>query len=124
MQLQNKNQSKNSDIKSRYLELKRALFERAYSSLNDEQRRAVFSVRGPLLVLAGAGSGKTTVLIKRIVHIIKFGDAYESDFVPDDVDENTLLRYEYALSELTPEEIEEQVLPEFAVSPCPPWAML
>lgn len=124
MQLQNKKQSKNSDIKSRYFALKRALFNRAYSSLNDEQRRAVFSVRGPLLVLAGAGSGKTTVLIKRIVHIIKFGDAYESDLVSDDVDENTLLRYEYALSELTPEEIEEQVLPEFAVSPCPPWAML
>ena len=62
-------------------------------------------------MLAGAGSGKTTGLIERIVHVIKFGDAYESDFVPDDIDENTLLRYEYALSELTPEEIEEQVLP-------------
>ena len=124
MQKQNSKQSENSDVKSKYLKLKRALFDRAYSSLNVEQRRAVFSVRGPLLVLAGAGSGKTTVLIKRIVHIIKFGDAYESDFVPDDIDENTLLRYEYALSELTPEEIEEQVLPEFASSPCPPWAML
>lgn len=93
MQKQNSKQSENSDVKSKYLKLKRALFDRAYSSLNVEQRRAVFSVRGPLLVLAGAGSGKTTVLIKRIVHIIKFGDAYESDFVPDDIDENTLLRY-------------------------------
>ena len=50
----------------RYLRAKRGLFEAYYGAkLNPEQTRAVLSVNGPLLILAGAGSGKTTVLAQR-----------------------------------------------------------
>lgn len=47
------------------------------------QREAVLKTEGALLILAGAGSGKTTVLINRIANIIKFGIASESDYIPD-----------------------------------------
>lgn len=67
-----------------FVEKKRQLFDKLYSSLNSKQREAVYTVNGPLLVLAGAGSGKTTVLVNRIAHIISFGNLYYSDEVPAD----------------------------------------
>lgn len=51
------------------LEAIKALFSR----MNPMQQQAVFHTEGPLLILAGAGSGKTTVLVNRIAYIIKAG---------------------------------------------------
>ncbi len=110
------------NLNDRYLRAKRALFDKVYSGLNAEQRKAVFAVDGPLLILAGAGSGKTTVLVRRIAFIIKYGNAYESNYIPFDVDENEVARLENAIS-LTSEEI-LPLLDQFASNPCAPWRML
>ena len=49
--------------------------------LNPEQKDAVISLDGPLLVLAGAGTGKTRVLTTRITHILKQGRAWPSQIL-------------------------------------------
>ena len=59
----------------KYRWLKRELFDRYSDFLNSDQRKAVFQTEGSLLVLAGAGSGKTTVLVNRVGFIIKYGNA-------------------------------------------------
>ena len=70
--------------------LKQKAFDVYYDRLNDMQRKSVYTVTGPLLILAGAGTGKTTVLVNRIAHILSFGNAYYSDFVPSDLTENDI----------------------------------
>ena len=61
----------------RYKNAVNACFDRLYANLNKEQKSAVRCVTGPLLVIAGAGSGKTTVLVHRISNIVRFGRASE-----------------------------------------------
>ena len=60
---------------------RRQIIENEFDSLNEMQLRAVCTVTGPLLILAGAGSGKTTVLVNRIANILRWGRAYETDAV-------------------------------------------
>ena len=70
-----------------FLELRKKIIEKDFARMNDKQKQAIFTVNGPLLILAGAGSGKTTVLVNRIANIIKYGNAYNDVFIPEFVDE-------------------------------------
>lgn len=69
-------------LNKQYQSCKRQILEQEYAFLNERQRQAVFHVNGPLLILAGAGSGKTTVLVNRIAHLLEFGDSWEDDTIP------------------------------------------
>ena len=112
-----------NSINEEYLSLKRALFDKCYSFLNQKQREAVFTVNNPLLILAGAGSGKTTVLVKRIVYIMKYGNAYYSDFIPEFVDEAYIKEMRAALQAKDTKSAENMLL-DFAYNPCPPYRIL
>ena len=50
-------------------------------NLNEKQREAVLHLKGPLLIVAGAGSGKTRVLTSRIAHLIKERKAFPNQII-------------------------------------------
>ena len=105
-----------------YCSLRREALERYFGRMNDMQKRAVFLTDGPLLILAGAGSGKTTVLISRIENMIRFGGAYHSRQLPHGAGERELavLRSYLSGGPVTPEEL----APAVAEDPVRPWNIL
>ncbi len=104
------------DYKKEFCDLRNKIIEKEFSRLNSKQFEAVTSVNGPLLILSGAGSGKTTVLINRIVNMIKFGDAYNSGCGEVSAEDVRLLQDCYD---------EKCEFPSFAAkNPVAPWNIL
>jgi len=108
--------------KSEILALRRAVLEKDFARMNERQKQAVFTVNGPLLILAGAGSGKTTVLINRIANILRYGDAYNSTYLRDDLDENDIAACKAYIENGTPLTTETQE--HLSVSACAPWRIM
>jgi len=106
-----------------FVKARRAAIAAEFSRLNPEQRLGAMMTEGPVLMLAGAGSGKTTVLINRIANILKYGKGSDCDTVPDWAQKSDI-----ALLNAKPEELGEEQRQRreklMAVEPAPAWSVL
>ena len=108
---------------SEFASLRRAAIALDYPNLNPEQLQAVLTTQGPLLLLAGAGSGKTTVLIHRVANLIRCGRGSDSTEVPGWVTEEDLNFLRGYVDHPTPEG-KEYAARLCELDPAPPWTIL
>ena len=111
-----------SETYQEFRTLRRRIMERDFSRMNDPQRQAVFHTDGPLLILAGAGSGKTTVLVNRIASLVKYGRAYDSPEMPVSLSDDDLAHLRDCAAGTAP--IDAAAVDCLAVDPCPAWRIL
>ncbi len=103
-----------------FIAAKQAAMKRYFSRMNDMQQQAVFTVNGPVLVLAGAGSGKTTVIVNRIANLINFGNGYFDNSYDGSEDEIKFLT-DYAEGRVEDFDTLRDIV---AVNPVKPWNIL
>ena len=111
------------NFEQRYAAARRAVIARRYRHLNPRQQEAVLATEGPLLLLAGAGSGKTTVLINRVDNLLTFGRGSDSPEVPEWAGEEDLAFLEAFPAEPAPEDwMRARRL--CALEPAAPWTVI
>ncbi len=104
------------------LTLRRAILDRQFARMNAPQRQAVFHTEGPLLILAGAGSGKTTVLVNRIANLVRFGSAYHADELPVFLTTQHEQKLRDCATGIIP--LDGELVNLLAVDPCPAYRIL
>lgn len=113
----------NANFEQRFVAARKSYIAQQFSNMNPRQLEAVLTTDGPLLLLAGAGSGKTTVLIHRIANLIRFGCGADSDEVPVNVTEEDVIFLESEAAKPT-EEGRERAEALAALRPALPWSII
>ena len=112
-----------SDFIARYAAARKAAIARDFAKLNPEQRRGVLTTEGALLLLAGAGSGKTTVLINRVANLLTYGRGSDSADVPAWATEDDLAFLESYPEHPTSDE-RSRMVHLCTLEPAAPWSVL